>query len=127
MVDPQAAVVVDACWSLFERIGLPEGQFPLTQAALYLATAPKSNTALSFFDALALVQQEREADVPNHLKDGNRDKEGFGHGEGIVIHTRTRALVGATIFARCVAGQGVLRAERPGLRKAHQAAGGTSP
>ncbi|MCO5186340.1 MAG: AAA family ATPase [Anaerolineae bacterium] len=82
MADPQAAVVVDACWSLFERIGLPEGQFPLTQAALYLATAPKSNTALSFFDALATVQQEREADVPNHLKDGNRDKEGFGHGEG---------------------------------------------
>lgn len=82
MADPQAVVVVHACWSTFERIGLPEGQFPLTQAALYLATAPKSNTALSFFDALGAVQKEREADVPNHLKDGNRDKEGFGHGEG---------------------------------------------
>lgn len=34
------------------------------------------------FDALAAVEKEQEADVPNHLKDGNRDKEGFGHGQG---------------------------------------------
>ena len=81
-MSPQAAVIVEACWALFERIGLPEGQFPLAQAALYLATAPKSNTTLSFFDALGAVQKEREADVPNHLKDGNRDKEGFDHGAG---------------------------------------------
>ena len=37
---------------------------------------------MPFFDALASVEKEQEADVPNHLKDGNRDKEGFGHGEG---------------------------------------------
>ncbi|MEM7336428.1 MAG: AAA family ATPase, partial [Chloroflexota bacterium] len=66
----------------FERIGMPEGRFPLAQAALYLATAPKSNTTFSFFDALTAVEKEQEADVPNHLKDGNRDKEGFGHGKG---------------------------------------------
>jgi putative ATPase len=82
MADPQAIGVVVSCWETFERIGLPEGRFPLALAAIYLATAPKSNSAFAFFDALGVVEKEREADVPNHLKDGNRDKEGFGHGEG---------------------------------------------
>jgi putative ATPase len=82
MADPAAMGVVVNCWETFERIGLPEGRFPLALAAIYLATAPKSNSAFAFFDALGVVEKEREADVPNHLKDGNRDKEGFGHGEG---------------------------------------------
>mgnify|MGYP001002262345 CR=1 FL=1 len=82
LADPQAINVVTSCWEAFERIGMPEGRFPLAQACLYLATAPKSNSAFAFFDALSSVEKEQEADVPNHLKDGNRDKEGFGHGEG---------------------------------------------
>ncbi|NET73789.1 MAG: AAA family ATPase, partial [Sphaerospermopsis sp. SIO1G2] len=82
LADPQAAVVVNSCWALFERIGLPEGQFPLSQAILYLATTPKSNTTLSFFDALNTVKEETQSDVPNHLKDKNRDSKGFGHGAG---------------------------------------------
>jgi putative ATPase len=61
---------------------MPEGRFPLAQAALYLATCPKSNSALAFFDALAAVESEQESEVPTHLRDGNRDSEGFGHGEG---------------------------------------------
>jgi putative ATPase len=82
LADPQAMAIVTSAWETFERIGMPEGRFPLSVAALYLATAPKSNSAMAFFDALASVEKEQEADVPNHLKDGNRDKEGFGHGEG---------------------------------------------
>lgn len=82
MADPNAVTVVTSCWQAFERLGLPEGQFPLAQAILYLATAPKSNTTLGFFDALKAVQAEREADVPSPIKDGNRDKKGFGHGVG---------------------------------------------
>ncbi len=82
MADPQAMGVVVGCWQAFERIGMPEGRFPLAEAAIYLATAPKSNSAFAFFDALESVQNEQESDVPNHLKDGNRDKEGFGHGQG---------------------------------------------
>jgi putative ATPase len=61
---------------------MPEGRFPLAQAALYLATCPKSNSALAFFDALSAVESEQESEVPTHLRDGNRDSEGFGHGEG---------------------------------------------
>ncbi|MHB0857448.1 MAG: AAA family ATPase [Anaerolineae bacterium] len=82
LADPQALGVIEAAASAFDRVGLPEGRFFLTQAALYLATAAKSNSSLAFFDALALVEREREGEVPAHLKDASRDKEGFGHGEG---------------------------------------------
>ena len=81
LADPQATGVVAACAAAYDRIGLPEGQFHLTQAALYLATAPKSNSTLAYFDALKAVETEG-AEVPNHLKDASRDAEGLGHGAG---------------------------------------------
>jgi putative ATPase len=80
LADPNAVVVVNACAEAFDRVGMPEGRYPLAQAALYLATAPKSNSVMGFFDALSVVQKEREAEVPSHLRDPNRDGEGFGHG-----------------------------------------------
>ncbi|MFP3089208.1 AAA family ATPase [Treponema sp. TIM-1] len=83
LADPQAITVVMACAEAFERIGFPEGNFPLAHACLYLATAPKSNTALAFFDALGEVNKE-DAEVPNHLRDASRDAEGFGHGDGYI-------------------------------------------
>ncbi|HEY7494361.1 MAG TPA: AAA family ATPase, partial [Candidatus Tectomicrobia bacterium] len=82
LADPRAVQVTLACAEAFDRLGLPEGRFPLAQAALYLATAPKSNSAFAFFDALRAVEDEREGDVPTHLKDASRDAEGFGHGAG---------------------------------------------
>ena len=72
--------VVNSCAQAFDRVGMPEGRYPLAQATLYLATAPKSNSIMGFFDALAAVEQEQQSDIPNHLKDGNRDKKGLGHG-----------------------------------------------
>ncbi|WOD39179.1 AAA family ATPase [Nodosilinea sp. E11] len=80
--DPQAVTVVTSCAAAFDRVGMPEGRYPLAQATLYLATAPKSNSTMGFFDALAAIEQEREQDVPNPLRDGNRDSKGFGHGQG---------------------------------------------
>ncbi len=82
MADSQAVVVVTACAAAFDRVGMPEGRYPLAHAALYLATAPKSNSVMGFFDALAAVEMEREAEVPAPMKDANRDKQGFGHGAG---------------------------------------------
>ncbi|MFN3331648.1 MAG: AAA family ATPase, partial [Caldilinea sp.] len=82
MADPNAIQVVNACAQAFEQVGMPEGRFHLATAALYLATAKKSNTAFAFFDALEQVSKEADSGVPSHLKDANRDKEGFGHGEG---------------------------------------------
>jgi putative ATPase len=81
LADPNAVRVVASCAEAFDRIGMPEGQFLLSQAVLYLATAPKSNSTMGFFDALASVEAEA-AEVPSHLKDASRDKQGFGHGEG---------------------------------------------
>ncbi len=82
LADPNAIQVVDACARAFDYVGMPEGRFHLAEAALYLATAPKSNSAFAFFDALRTVEQEPEGEVPSHLRDASRDKEGFGHGEG---------------------------------------------
>lgn len=80
--DPHAVTVVTSCAAAFDRVGMPEGRYPLAQATLYLATAPKSNSTMGFFDALAAIEQEREAEVPNPMRDGNRDSKGFGHGKG---------------------------------------------
>ena len=81
LADPNAITVIQNCAAAFDRVGLPEGRYFLAHAALYLATAPKSNSSMAFFDALASVEKE-DADVPNHLKDASRDAEGFGHGAG---------------------------------------------
>ena len=81
LADPQAVAVVNACAEAFDRVGMPEGRYFLAHAALYLSTAPKSNSSMAFFDALASVEKE-DAEVPNHLRDNNRDAEGFGHGAG---------------------------------------------
>ncbi len=80
LADPNALSVAVAAAEAFDRVGLPEGRFHLAEAALYLATAAKSNSVLAFFDALASVEAEKDSEVPNHLKDANRDSEGFGHG-----------------------------------------------
>jgi putative ATPase len=82
LADPQAVVVVNACAEAFDRVGLPEGRYHLAQATLYLATAPKSNSIMGFFDALSVVEKEKQAEVPTPLKDSSRDKQGFGHGAG---------------------------------------------
>lgn len=82
LADPHAVTVVTSCAEAFDRIGMPEGRYPLAHATLYLATAPKSNSVMGFFDALKTVVDEREQEVPNPLRDANRDKKGFGHGQG---------------------------------------------
>ncbi|MFW5973473.1 MAG: AAA family ATPase [Bacteroidota bacterium] len=82
MADPRALEVASTAAQAFDYIGMPEGQFVLAQACIYLATAPKSNSAFAYFDALRFVEKEQTADVPNNLKDSSRDKKGLGHGEG---------------------------------------------
>ncbi len=82
MADPNALRVAQATATGFEYVGMPEGQFLLAECCLYLATAPKSNSTLAYFDALKYVRDEQTGDVPNHLKDASRDKAGLGHGVG---------------------------------------------
>lgn len=80
--DPMGLVVANAAAQAFDYIGLPEGIYPIVEATLYLSTAPKSNSAGSYFKAFQLIEQEGKIAVPQHLKDANRDAAALGHGEG---------------------------------------------
>lgn len=69
LADPNAISVVHACADAFERVGLPEGNYLLSQACLVLATAPKSNTAGALFTAMAYIEKNGSQPVPPHLRD----------------------------------------------------------
>ncbi len=81
--DPQAIQVAAAAWELTERLGLPECRFALTQAALYMATAPKSNaSAKAIWAAAKDVREARTVTVPKHLRDSSyRGAKELGHGQ----------------------------------------------
>ena len=80
MADPHALTLVNAAARAFDYIGMPEGRFHLAEACIYLATAPKSNSTLGFFDALHAVAADTKKEVPDHLKDPARDSSAMGHG-----------------------------------------------
>jgi putative ATPase len=82
LADPLGLVVASSAVQAFEFVGMPEGIYPIVEATLYLATAPKSNTAGAYFKAYQKVEAEGKVDVPRHLQDANRDAKGLGHGEG---------------------------------------------
>jgi putative ATPase len=82
LADPQGLVVANAAAQAFDYIGLPEGIYPIAEATLYLATAPKSNSAGAYFKALESIQNEGAGPVPVHLMDASRDAKGLGHGVG---------------------------------------------
>ena len=82
LADPQGIVVASACARALEWVGLPEAQYHLALATLYLATTAKSNSAGAYFQALAQVEAEGKIQVPRHLQDSNRDAADMGHGDG---------------------------------------------
>jgi len=82
LADPQGLVVANAAAQAFEYIGMPEGIYPIVEATLYLATAPKSNSASAYFAAREKIETEGAGAVPLHLMDPSRDAKGFGHGAG---------------------------------------------
>ena len=82
MADPMGLVVANAAAQAFEYIGLPEGIFPIAEATLYLATAPKSNSVFAYHAALEEIEKNGAGPVPLHLMDANRDAKGLGHGQG---------------------------------------------
>ncbi len=69
LADPQALVVATACQQAVHFIGLPEGFLPMAETAIYLATAPKSNSAMtSYAKALEDVRATLGEPVPLHLR-----------------------------------------------------------
>jgi putative ATPase len=82
LADPQGLVVATAAATAFEYIGLPEGIYPIVEATLYLATAPKSNSAGAYFKVAEEIAKNGTGPVPIHLMDSSRDAKGLGHGQG---------------------------------------------
>jgi putative ATPase len=81
LADPLGLVVTSAATQAFEFVGLPEGIYPIVEATLYLATAAKSNSAGAYFKAYQRIEKEGLVEVPDHLKDANRDAQALGHGK----------------------------------------------
>ena len=83
MAYPQAVVIVKACVDAAMQLGLPEAQLPLAQAAVLLATAPKSNsTSAGIAAAWADVKAGRTGDVPRELQNVHADTAGQEREQG---------------------------------------------
>ncbi len=84
MADSNALVVAVAAQQAVEFVGLPEAQIPLAHAAVYLATAPKSNRAYEALGkAMSDIREGVTLPVPKHLRDSNYwSKKRLGHGKG---------------------------------------------
>ena len=69
LANPNALLLANACFDTVKKIGMPEGRIPLAEAAVYVATSPKSNSAYLAIDAaLAYVRQTGNLPVPLHLR-----------------------------------------------------------
>ena len=84
LADPRALTVAVAATDAFRFVGLPEGMFPMMQAATYLACAPKSNTMLTTLAAARrAVANHGDLPVPRHLRPGSTPlMKAHGHGQG---------------------------------------------
>ena len=84
LADPMALVLAGAAHQAAEFVGWPEARIPIAEAAIYIATAHKSNSAMVAIDAaLADVRSGRTLAVPEHLRDGHyAGAERLGHGVG---------------------------------------------
>ncbi|MFZ5450227.1 MAG: replication-associated recombination protein A [Thermodesulfobacteriota bacterium] len=82
LADPQALVHTAAAARALEWVGLPEGQYHLAQATIYLCLAPKSNSTQAYFQAKSVLEDQGATRVPTPLQDAHRDRKGLGHGQG---------------------------------------------
>jgi putative ATPase len=82
MADPQALLVATAAAQAVEFVGLPEAQLNLAQAAIHLATSPKSNRVTqAIFEAKAAAREAGTGEVPPHLRDAHYSgAASLGHG-----------------------------------------------
>ncbi|MFC7393228.1 AAA family ATPase [Scopulibacillus cellulosilyticus] len=84
LADPNALLIAQAAAQAVTFVGMPEARIPLAEAALYIATAPKSNSVIIGIDqAIAAVKKEITGQVPLHLRDAHyKGAKQLGHGKG---------------------------------------------
>jgi putative ATPase len=81
--DFRALLVAQAAFNAVEVLGMPEARIPLAQAAVFVATAPKSNASyIAIGEAMKEATDGPGREVPLHLRDANLDAEIRGHGKG---------------------------------------------
>jgi putative ATPase len=85
LADPQAMVQAQTAFAIVEKIGMPEAVYPLSQAVIYCATAPKSNTTKAYFAAAAACKENPGAQVPMFIRNAPTDlMKDLGYGDGYV-------------------------------------------
>ncbi|MCK4258530.1 MAG: AAA family ATPase [Halanaerobiales bacterium] len=84
LANPHALIVAQAAAYAVEFVGMPEARIPLAEAALFIATAPKSNAAyVGINSAMEIVKKEEVGSVPTHLRDSSyKGASKLGHGKG---------------------------------------------
>jgi putative ATPase len=83
LADPNALVIANQAAVAVDRLGMPEARIALSQAVIYIARAPKDNTAIKAIDrALGDIQNDGKSyPVPDHLKDAHyKDAKKYGYG-----------------------------------------------
>lgn len=83
LADPQALNVAVSASLAVERLGMPEARIVLSEAAIYVACAPKSNTAICAVDEASRCVSQKKTTVPSHLQDAHyKGASKLGHGQG---------------------------------------------
>ncbi len=84
LANPNGLALAMAAQQAVSFVGMPEGRIPLAEATIFLASAPKSNSAYKAIDrALGMVRNSRDEPVPNHLRNApTRLMKDLGYGEG---------------------------------------------
>ena len=123
--DPQALAVAVAAKDAAHFIGMPEGNTALAQAAIYLATAPKSNAVYTAYNAAAADAHTQAAEpVPLHLRNApTKLMKQLDYGKGYeYAHDEPDAVAGMDCLPLVAGRQDVLRADRARIREGDQAA-----
>ncbi|MCS6971179.1 MAG: replication-associated recombination protein A [Planctomycetes bacterium] len=85
LADPQALVIAAAAHYAAAALGMPEAVYPLTEATIYCATAPKSNGTAAYFAAATAVRQHPQAAVPLFLRNAPTAlMQSWGYGAGYI-------------------------------------------
>jgi putative ATPase len=119
--DPRALQVAVAALQAVELVGLPEGVLPMSQAAIYLALAPKSNTAIAAYgNARRLVRERGHLPVPLKLRNApTKLMEGMGYGAGYRYpHNFEGHYVAEEYLPDALRGEEIVKLSDSGLEKA---------
>ena len=116
LADPNALLMAVAARDAFHMLGPPEGYLPLAEMTIYLATAPKSNSAkVALGAALAAAQETPAAPVPMHIRNaptGLMKELGYGRGYRYA-HDSPDAYLPQEYLPDAAAGHGVLSVPGP--------------